>query len=131
MPQKIISAIVESNRTRKDYVTDEALRRVSAFVYSGMPHPVVGVYRLTMKSVSDNYSVSSVQGGVMKRVKSKGVPIVVYELTLDAPEFFGSEVTHDFEAFKGRCELIIAYRWIDELVGMADKVYTRDSFRRD
>ncbi|WP_455136851.1 nucleotide sugar dehydrogenase [Thermophilibacter sp.] len=130
VPQNLISAIVESNRTRKDHAADEVLRRVNELVYSGAEAPVVGVYRLTMKSGSDNFRASSVQG-IMKRVKARGVPVVVYEPTLDAPDFFGSEVTHDLGAFKSRCDLIVANRWSDELADVEGKVYTRDLFRRD
>lgn len=130
VPQNLIGAIVDSNRTRKDHVADEVLTRVNELVYSGTPAPVVGVYRLTMKSGSDNFRASSVQG-IMKRVKAKGVPVVVYEPTLDAPDFFGSEVTHDLDGFKSRCDVIVANRWSDELSDVAEKVYTRDLFRRD
>ena len=130
VPQNPIEAIVDANRTRKDHIADEVLRRVSDLVYSGTPAPVVGVYRLTMKSNSDNFRASSIQG-VMKRVKAKGVPVVVYEPTLDAPEFFASEVTHDLETFKRRCDLIVANRWSPELEDVAGKVYTRDLFGRD
>lgn len=130
VPENLISAIVESNRTRKDFVADEVLKRVTKLAYSGTPAPVVGVYRLTMKSGSDNFRASSVQG-IMKRVKAKGMPVVVYEPTLDAPEFYGSEVAHDLESFKSRCNIIIANRWSDDLIDVADKVYTRDLFRRD
>ena len=130
VPQNLIEAIVDANRTRKDFVADEVLQMVWDRVYEGKPKPVVGVYRLTMKSNSDNFRASSIQG-VMKRVKAKGVPVVVYEPTLDAPEFFGSEVTHDLEAFKAGCDVIVANRWSDELADVADKVYTRDLFKRD
>ena len=130
VPQNLIEAIVDSNRTRKDHVADEVLMRVNELVYSGTPAPTVGVYRLTMKSGSDNFRASSVQG-IMKRVKAKGVPVVVYEPTLDDATFFGSEVMHDLAAFKERCDLIIANRWSDELSDVSDKVYTRDLFRRD
>lgn len=130
VPQNLIEAIVDSNRTRKDHVADEVLTRVNELVYAGVSAPTVGVYRLTMKSGSDNFRASSVQG-IMKRVKAKGVPVVVYEPTLDDETFFGSEVTRDLSAFKERCDLIIANRWSDELSDVADKVYTRDLFRRD
>lgn len=130
VPQNLIEAIVEANRTRKDYIADEVLQLVWGKVYEGKPKPVVGVYRLTMKSNSDNLRASSIQG-VMKRVKAKGVPVIVYEPTLDASEFFGSEVTHDLDAFKAECDVIIANRWSDDLADVAKKVYTRDLFKRD
>ena len=130
VPQNLIEAIVEANRTRKDFVADEVLQMVRGCVAAGKKKAMVGVYRLTMKSGSDNFRASSVQG-VMKRVKAKGVPVMVYEPTLGEPEFFGSEVTHDLEAFKAKCDVIVANRWSDELADVADKVYTRDLFRRD
>ena len=130
VPQNLIEAIVDANRTRKDFVADEVLQMVWDKVYEGKKKPVVGVYRLTMKSNSDNFRASSIQG-VMKRVKAKGVPVVVYEPTLDAPEFFGSEVTHDLDKFKAKCDVIVANRWSDDLADVADKVYSRDLFKRD
>ena len=130
VPQNLIEAIVDANRTRKDFVSEEILKRVADLVYSGTAAPVVGVYRLTMKTGSDNFRASSIQG-VMKRIKAKGVPVVVYEPTLDAPDFFGSEVTHDLGDFKRRCDVIVANRWSADLGDVADKVYTRDLFGRD
>ena len=130
VPQNLIEAIVESNRTRKDFVAEQVVDRVMSLVYEGKPKPVVGVYRLTMKSNSDNFRASSIQG-IMKRVKAKGVPVVVYEPTLDAPEFFGSEVARDLAAFESRCDVIVANRWSDDLSDVADKVYTRDLLKRD
>lgn len=128
VPQNLIGAIVSSNRTRKDFVAEEVVRRAREAAPGRAP--VVGVYRLTMKSGSDNFRASSVQG-VMKRVKARGIPVVVYEPTLDASEFFGSEVTRDLASFKSRCDLIVANRWSEELADVAGKVYTRDLFRRD
>lgn len=130
VPQNLIEAIVEANRTRKDYIADEVIDKVWELVYQGVEKPVVGVYRLTMKTGSDNFRASSIQG-IMKRIKAKGIPVVVYEPTLSDPDFFGSEVTHDLDAFKSKCSLIIANRWSPELESVADKVYTRDLFRRD
>ncbi len=130
VPQNLIEAIVEANRTRKDHIADEVLSRVAKLVYSGTSAPVVGVYRLTMKSNSDNFRASSIQG-VMKRIKAKGVPVVIYEPTLDSPNFFGSEVTHDLKLFKQECDVIVANRWSDELSDVVAKVYTRDLFKRD
>lgn len=118
---------MDANRTREDFVADEVLQMAWDCVYVGKERPVVGVYRLTMKSNSDSFRASSIQG-VMKRVKAKGEPVVVYEPTLDAPEFFGSEVTHDLEAFKAGCDVIVANRWSDELADVAGRVYNRDLF---
>lgn len=130
VPQALIGAIVEANRTRKDHIADEVLRRVNALVYDGVSAPVVGVYRLTMKSGSDNFRSSSIQG-IMKRVKAKGIPVVVYEPTLGVSDFYGSEVTHNLEEFKNSCDIIVANRWSDDLSDISSKVYTRDLFRRD
>lgn len=130
VPQNLIGAIVDSNRTRKDHIADVVIDRVMHMVYQGKKSPVVGVYRLTMKSNSDNFRASSIQG-IMKRIKAKGIPVVVYEPTLDDLDFFGSEVTHDFGSFKASCDVIVANRWSDELQDVAGKVYTRDLFKRD
>lgn len=125
VPQNLIGAIVESNRTRKDFIAEEILSKIE-----GISDPVVGIYRLTMKSGSDNFRQSSIQG-IMKRIKAKGIDVLVYEPTLDDAEFFGSEVTHNLDDFKNRSAIIVANRWNDELTDVKDKVYTRDLFRRD
>ena len=130
VPQNLIEAIVEANRTRKDYIADAVLDRVTRLVYQGVAQPKVGVYRLTMKTGSDNFRASSIQG-IMKRIKSRGVPVVVFEPTLDAEEFYGSEVTHDLDAFKRDCDVILANRWSEDLADVEDKVFTRDLFKRD
>lgn len=130
VPQNLIEAIVESNRTRKDFIASEIEELVDRAKANGIAKPVVGVYRLTMKSGSDNFRQSAIQG-VMKRIKSRGIEVVVYEPTLDAPDFFGSKVTHDLDSFKREADVIISNRWNDDLKDVAGKVYTRDLFRRD
>ena len=130
VPQNLIGAIVDANRTRKDFVADEIVQKVVDLVYEGVERPVVGIYRLTMKSGSDNFRASSIQG-IMKRVKAKGIPMLVYEPMLDDAEFFGNEVTHDLASFKSRADVIVANRWSDDLSDVSSKVFTRDLFRRD
>ena len=130
VPQNLTEAIVESNRTRKDFIAYEIEELVDRAKANGIAKPVVGVYRLTMKSGSDNFRQSAIQG-VMKRIKSRGIEVVVYEPTLDAPDFFGSKVTHDLDSFKREADVIISNRWNDDLTDVAGKVYTRDLFRRD
>lgn len=121
VPNNLIRAIVDSNRTRKDHIADMILRKKPK---------VVGIYRLTMKTDSDNFRASSIQG-IMKRIKAKGIEVVVYEPVLKEELFFNSVVMRDFEEFKKKCDIIVANRFVEELKDCKEKVYTRDLFSRD
>lgn len=121
VPQDLIGAVIAANRTRKDFIAGQA---------AAAKPKTVGVYRLTMKSKSDNFRASSIQG-VMKRIKEKGIAVVIYEPTLGADSYFDSPVLHDLAAFKAKADVIIANRFHEELADVMDKVYTRDLYRRD
>ena len=121
VPNNIIAAIVDANRTRKDHIADQIIKRNPK---------TVGIYRLTMKTDSDNFRASSIQG-IMKRIKAKGIEVVVYEPVLQEDNFFNSRVIRDLNVFKESCDIIVSNRLSKELFDVKEKVYTRDLFNRD
>jgi UDPglucose 6-dehydrogenase len=121
VPQNLIKAIVDANTTRKDFIAETVIRKKPK---------CVGIYRLIMKSGSDNYRASAVQG-LMKRIKAKGIEVVVFEPVIDESEFYGSEILNDLKQFKEKCDVVMSNRMVPELLDIRDKVYTRDLFGND
>jgi len=139
VPSSLMKAIVESNRTRKDFIADDIIQRITQQTLTQAPSldstgqyqpPTVGIYRLVMKEGSDNFRASAIQG-IMKRIKAKGIRVVVYEPVLSEPHFYHSPVLNDLQEFKNSCTLIVANRLDDNLKDVAERVYTRDLFQCD
>jgi UDPglucose 6-dehydrogenase len=130
VPNSLISSIVESNATRKDFIADSIINKLNQSPMTNDQLPTVGIYRLIMKSGSDNFRASSIQG-IMKRIKAKGIEVVVYEPVLEEEEFFHSKVIKDLDAFKKMSDVIVANRLADDIMDVKDKVYTRDLFGKD
>lgn len=130
VPQSLIGAIVEANRTRKDFIANDIIKQLGSTIDNTDHMPVIGIFRLTMKSGSDNYRSSSIQG-IMKRLKAKGLEVIVFEPSLEEEFFYGSPIVDDVNLFKAKADIIVANRWDSELSDVEKKVYTRDLFRRD